>query len=563
MQRIKSTAGISALLTFAMLAGVFCFFKPMYDTNDDSAMRIIISGWLPGAAPSSFSVFMHPYYTGILAALYSWMPTISWYDLAFFLLLGSASFTFFYVLQGQEKSKLNIAVMVVLAASIISVFFVQLQYTLVASFLAVAALLVAYASLIEERKRSKSVIAVVIFGILLAAMVRWESMVLIMAFGLVASIPLWVSVSRKRAALHMGIIVAGIMAAYVLRLLHGAYYTNHEGWQDVLSWVAVFHSLIEYNPMFAMLPKEKVVAAFATTTGWSANDIAMIHSWFFSSPIFDYVHLSTANQQLQGAASLAREVWFENIGLEKLVGRYYSQQYTYLWLLMLLALGTRNVFSVLYAFAMNVAVIALCIMVEYYTKPAPFRLWFALIPLCAGLILLSARKYPQYMRVSKLPQWIFILPLLAFSVVVSWDHWKENQQRRAWHRSVVSDVKELLRFQQEHQAHFVIWGPAFPMELWLMPFHEIAPEDRPYFAIMTGMMDQTPTIQQRLRDQHIESLEKSLCEDPQLYLIADSPNEPEMLRRYTLEHFPQSGTKSITRLLKLRSFQLYQCSAEK
>src|SRR3954462_15352625 len=100
----RSAAPIVAAVLLPLIA--VTLFTPFYQTNDDVTMRLLAEGnFVPGGKPVPFLLFINVVIGKLLAAAYSLIPGVPWYDLVLGASLIAAAAALVVVWIGSEERR--------------------------------------------------------------------------------------------------------------------------------------------------------------------------------------------------------------------------------------------------------------------------------------------------------------------------------------------------------------------------------------------------------------------------------------------------------------------------
>jgi len=181
MERLKVVSFVNFWSILGLLSMITIWLLPWrFQTNDDEIMMWLVSGAYTGT-PESYAVFIHPLLSWIFAQLYSLFPSISWYPLAWFIVIYLSYEGLILSLNRSKIGIYGINIFAIFCLFLFLHFCLFLQFTIVAGVAGFSGLLLPR---IWNRKESKIIFLFSILLIVFSIMIRWESfMLILLAFG--------------------------------------------------------------------------------------------------------------------------------------------------------------------------------------------------------------------------------------------------------------------------------------------------------------------------------------------------------------------------------------------
>ncbi|MBN8936309.1 MAG: hypothetical protein J0I13_08450, partial [Rhizobiales bacterium] len=279
----QRTALIVALfITLALLGIAHLVLFPVYETNDDVGIRLILEGrFVVGAEPSGYAYFINLVLGQVLAALYRGFPAAHWYDLAEHGAVALAATTVFYCGIRRMRTWAD-ATFLLLAAAIFLATFNAIQFTIVATLctmVGMSAVLLAQQTALEPREAWAVTTAGTVL-IVIGALFRLEASLL----GL-AVVTFIVATNRVRRPLLkplrpklLVVPLAGVGLAGAAWTFHWLTLAQSPAWQEFFTFNLLRAQLSEL--FLARLDREILAQAYAAA-GWSIAEHDLLTNWLF------------------------------------------------------------------------------------------------------------------------------------------------------------------------------------------------------------------------------------------------------------------------------------------
>lgn len=245
----------SSMTVIGILILSYLVCKPFYATNDDVIMKMIASGKnFAFQSPNEHLIYINILYGKTLKFLYTNFPSCQWYDIFFLTLTTISSFAIIHsLIRLIENTPLKIFVALSLLFTL-PLFFINVQFTQIASFLAMGAVL-AFISLMLKRPKNNffviTGILYVFFAVVFSTMVRFESTLMILIYSFIPINMIIFYNKRNNKIKTFLLIILFYICSFVL-LTAFAYinfylYSIDKDWKDHYSYNTERVKLIEFN----------------------------------------------------------------------------------------------------------------------------------------------------------------------------------------------------------------------------------------------------------------------------------------------------------------------------
>jgi hypothetical protein len=502
-------------LLAAGAAAMWIAYPPVYQTNDDVAIRLALEGrTAPGEPATGFTVLTHAALGWPVAYLYGLFPNTPWWDLVVASMLIVALAVVCAIgwqgLGGDWFARATaVGVLLVAAVPLLTIF----QFTVGATLGGGAAVLLAVVETGRTKHPRRSVVLMAVLVLLCALLVR----TLGAAAGVVAAglfcIPLVLArvVAVRPTAFVVGAAVAlCVVAQYADSIAYMAYddWGRHQRYQ----WMIV--RLFEWRGELSQAETDVIRAS----AEWTGNDWRMVQGYFSVDPnLHGYDRIARAYEM--SMVSFGWADWFAWAGarlraidlatLSSIVERSVAPLVVMLAAVVGYASrrGTAVVVCIAFLF------LGYCLGIETAFKELPVRLLGPLqvCAVAASVIAVSAlRRQPSPVPV-----------ILALGLVLSvleqqlMDTVAAAEAATQEAQALDQEVNELLRLSP---SLLVLHADTFPREEWWRPFHRPAVE---LPAIALGWNNQNPLLQEFLRKTGRDGLFQAMCTDPSVLVIAE------------------------------------------
>jgi hypothetical protein len=524
--------------------------RPFYLTNDDVAMRLLVEGgFAPHAVPTAFVMFMHVAVGWLLKTLYAAMASVPWYDLMMLVTAVSASAALVAVWI-RSSTGLWLVRPLLLSVAFLAPLFATPQFSLVGMTCAAAGLtLLTRALALPHRDpglRGRLLFGVCLFG--WGTLIRWEGAALLLGQATASSIAaglVGLDSGSRRTFKILGAAAIASLLPIGAAITHNAAYQRSPGWQSFPEFNYTRGMLTEYAPGEV---SPELLSTLRETTGWSGNDLRLLRGWFFEDrAVFSLDKLRAAlavlrHDQDRSAASMVRSA--------AVAARVILSE-TWAALLILVALAAssvRPVRQLSLTLVLLVVFFAVSSAVSVALKELPFRVYWPMLVLVAGLAVDAAA--------TGRPRALPLMCLVAAGALVSLltiPRWHQQQRREIEAREVAADLVGLDRLAP---SLVVIHADALRWEYVWRPFRP-SYFPRPFLGI--GASAQTPPVQAALIREGRGGLVSALCSTDRVVLLA-RPWLPPALVIFMKEHYGRDI--AFDAVFEGRTFTAWQCRSE-
>jgi len=511
----RRSALVAATLALPLLA--VTLFAPVYQTNDDVAMRLLAEG------KSAFLLLINVIPGEVLSLLYRVAPAMPWYDLMLGALQTAAAGALLFVWSGPG-SRDEWLWTTLFALFLLLPVFVNVQFTVVAMTCAAAGI----ALLLHATRRLQLVAGALLF--VAGSLIRFEGAMLIAIAGALLAWPLW----RRDAVVAA---CAAVVVAIVLFAINVAVYRQSAGWDEFHEYHLHRTHLSEFVAYEQITPA--ALRRLRDEVGWSGNDLALLRDWFFADrEVYSLERVRRADAIFGNRPDLRRA--------RELVSTFL---YDNRWVLLLLAAFALARGARVYGVAAAATLVVLVAGVSYVLKPPPPHVTFPLLILLATTLTIAARRWEQKPRA-----WRTVLAVVI-AVWVAGPSTKALYRKSIERRATVARVRrDVAALKATGAQLFVLHGSAFPYESYWRPLRA---EMAPFAFISLGGDTRMPPTQDLLRRYGITDLPSAICSDPRLVLVAH-PHTPPMLATFLREH--RHFDVRFERVLHAESFDAWRCA---
>jgi hypothetical protein len=535
-----SVIAVAAVILLATLV-----LTPRYETNDDSAMQMIVSGVVFSDAPDEHLMYSNVLIGLALKYLYGTAPDVPWYALYQFTTLAVSAAAVCYALIRVSPTARQAAVVGLFLVAAVLPCFVDLQFTKTAFLASFAGVVLLLAPLrgVSPWPRAADVLGC--FLILWGSLIRFESLppALIMAVP-VAAVAAYAA--PYAAAWRAVPLVAVLGLAAALNRFNTEYYARSPGWENFYA----YNDLRGEFTDFERIKYSPVKGYGFHEAGWEEIDYWMIANWFFADRArFGMEKL----QQIAAAAPRSQPPAFVDQSASIVRG---LAGYPDLLRLMLAAIcaaflvgtGWRR-FALpasLYALALG-----LILVLGVYFK-LPHRVAFPLF--LAALVggALRPERYDEDISdgrstdTKRLPdpddremfgvhEAMRRAAGLAAACLVIWCLCGQVQTKA----SVARDHSGMNAFVENLKPRsdqlFVLWREWFPVEKLVYPL-ESTRRFRDFRCLWLSAQLPTPFTERRLREFGISDIYDALCKRPDVFLVAGD-DLFNLFSRYVRRHY--------------------------
>lgn len=413
-------------------------------------------------------------------------------------------------------------------------FFSNLQFTISASLAAQGALFLLMRLL--DRDNPKEIpggFALIFISTLLAALIRFDELMVT----LFCAIPfIFYGLRNNQTRLFKRSMIFFLLTCTMVLLtvpLFSHFWHEHKaGWHD---FDLFDHERVEFQDyrIHAYTPQTK---PFFDEAGWSENDLNMFNGWYF----MDQDKYDWRNMQ-------RLSLHFPRIGVDGKFSTFHS-----LWEIAQSKFGTRNLmvlFCLLFLvplaefrwFVLSCVWMGLFFLYMLYFWRAPDRLVYQELYylLCLGIFWTGESPSLSPLPPHSFPRWVkkfglVLLMLVSLTLFPSLIRIHSDNLKNVSMEALIKN--DLARLSPNDNQLFIIWGSAFPFELFdafdsyetFRRFHLFE------FAVYQRSPDALPQLRKfGLRNPLVDMIGK-----PNVFIIC-KPDELKMYGRYLSENFPQ------------------------
>jgi len=530
IKRLKRTEHLF-LLAFATILLLFAVqlavFVPSYQTNDDIGMTFVASGTGTCPAPDEHLRYSHVLLGLVLKKLYTAFPGFPWYGSYHFLVHFLSMTVLLYVVLRRKFTWRRFFFFLVYFFSIELYFLNNLQFTITACIAGQSGLLLFLASLGDESRKSRAMLAGGVSLVVLSYIIRTNSFFLMALMAAPVLAVAFHDGRRNRSVVLKYAVFLGLTAASVslLGLYNKAYYERDPAWQDFFAINALKSRFIDFKHTVYNDDTKPVF----DEVGWSRNDYYMLLTWFFADetlyskenlekilshfPSFK-TYLSPGDVVRQFLSVLSGMFFF------LITAAFFS----------LYALGEkRNRVSIIGTLAVMFVLMAYLIV----TKRLPARVYQPMFSFLAAMTLFLADGLPVTGRnrfgTTGKAILAFTLLGLVLNVYDQLGNSGENREKNARFKQTISKINP-----RDDQL-FIVWGAT-------LPYTDILPFDNLDFMehfklISLGTTLRTPITKKRMEEFSIDDIYTAPYEKDDVFLVV---NDTRYLYYYTVyieEHY--------------------------
>lgn len=376
--------------------------KPTYNTNDDVAMRMFAEGIIdPTAGASEYLLFINVIYGRFLKFLYMNFQGLPWYDVCFAALLLISFFVIAYCLWKPTANNLYKYVCTAFLGLFFFTCFSQLQFSIVASVMAISGVILALNTAIERPKSLLGYMPItfyIIFSLFMSAQIRFYSMLVMGLFAAVLGLFfLNKKFFTKRFFYICFVMLLGLAISYSGECYNKKVYETNPEANKALEYNFYRSELNDKSYVYRENLKAEDLAERIKTDlnkiGWTTNDYLMINYWNLTGNGFysiDNMHKLYDAVVKQVQPKLLSANVFEN--LIKNTFRYaLSKKFNFLLIIVLgLVFFNRRYWQSLVPF--HLVFCFLLALISVLFREAPFRVYYPLNFLEFSLLLLKAHQ---------------------------------------------------------------------------------------------------------------------------------------------------------------------------
>jgi hypothetical protein len=558
---------VSLVANLMLFAFTYLFYKPQFNTRDDTILMLLAAGKIIALAPTEYLIHTNIILGIALQWLYTSFAGVSWYALYLIAALFVAHVALLWAALKQSRSWLAVAVFVLYFALHGAYILLSLQYTMAAMMLGFAGMLLLAVAKNGDRAGWQGFMsAASLTGALLllvAWMIRWKSCALAVA---VCSPLLIIHTAhqifgqrnwRPLAAQGVGVLLALILCSAAHSFNASKYATWGAG--DCLEFNALREVLQDERPLqrTAMTYEQKRDAM--RRVGWSEFDLEMFYNDFFMNDtlyntrtfhafiadLADKEHNADAVRVWQQRDYIHSHLWERE--RDTLLG-WPARGAICFFLLgcaLMFSFTRKNIVPVLQAASLLLAVIAASVYVHNHAlmRDAPERV---LLPLFAVLwsvpFVCSTRldeiKFSSTASISLrvmllvvpvanifLPSANSISPFTRYAAI---SHSVEDGERE-WH-------EHLSMLQPSNGKLYVIWGNGFPMGS-IAPFQRLDDDAvKNFHALWLSWCERTPTSRAMLDRYGVRDLYWDIATKDSIFVLLSLNQVREKTMMYQLRY---------------------------
>lgn len=295
---------ISVLTVSVLFICTYSIFGIGFETNDDSGMMYILAGYRTGT-PEIGTVYSNVVWDCILWALYSFVPGMPWYGLAFVLLLFLSNVLIL-------KSALKIAsykkialwkcffLYITFYCIAVNYCIALLQFTTLSAIVGTAACAVISALFYGESNGVRMVDAVfTVLFIVLSYLIRAKAGYVAAVWCVTAMSVKFIRINRalfkKRAIYFLSVFISGVILSGGALIVHNHFYseTNWSEYRDFSSQRGQYKD-------YPHLTYEEAPEVYQAV-GWSEELYNLVIRWFFMSPNINTQSFESLNREYEKA----------------------------------------------------------------------------------------------------------------------------------------------------------------------------------------------------------------------------------------------------------------------
>lgn len=523
------------ILNLLLFAGFFLIFTPVYQTNDDTAMNMIVSGLCLSPESDAHLLYSHIFIGSFLKYLYSISNQIPWYGLylisAHFIALFFISYALFF--KDFNWFKLFFYLLFFFLAELF--FLQQIQFTSTALILGFAGSFLLFRGL-EFNSRKYLFLAFLVF--IIAFMIR-PVMVL---FVLILASPLFLKAInfKKETILVFSLLFLSFLG---LQKANTSAYKNHQGWENFYEWNRYKAALNDYQ----RADYDSHPEVF-NNAGWSEVDYQLFRKWFFAEPkVYGLEPLKEIHQNLPAA-----QIRSPHVIADYLKKMPFSQMALILFsasLLFFIDIKNRK-----YILAIQALTIALAIALLLYLK-FPIRISYPFIcfSILSGILFV---KMP-------LKKWLYGPCLLLF--ILSIFSFKKNLDRNKKSKKAFNRSSQLIQgLNPQKEQLYVAWTNASAFDNIIQPLNENRNLTEKLNLIYYGGISNTPIYNKQLAHFKISDIHQALYqgENQNLFMLS-SPDFLVLYDRFLNLHRGININQHLVHQHKKPDLWLWQLSKKK
>jgi hypothetical protein len=548
---IRHAVLIAAVVVATTVLSGWVPTRPLYLTNDDVAMRLLVEGhFAPGAEPTPFVMFMHIAIGWLLTALYTSVSGAAWYDLLMLATALAANIALVWTWCGGPSAASRVRALM-LSVVMFGPLYATPQFSLIGMSAAAAGLTLLIRACRATGGFNQATAAWRSYGWCLftvGTLIRAEGAVLLLIqaasgmlitrFSRADSFPRVSGRLLTRATLLASIPLVALVTNFVA-------YQRSPGWREFPEFNYVRGMLTEYAPAGGVQPE--LLSALNAKTGWSKNDLQLLQGWFFdNADVFSLEKMRAALTVIRQRDRTAASVL---VDITRATRALISE--TWLPILFVMAISAsaaRSPRQLLLTAILLIVFLVVAASASAWLKELPFRVYWPMLVLVGGLAI--GGRDDDTTHVMSTVSLVAAAILLLFLAI---PRWQQQELRAAEARDVRTDVIALSRLDP---SLVIIHADALRWEYVWRPFSNSM---FPHSFIGIGASVRTPPIQSVLRREGRSDLVNAICSDNRAVLLARAWLPPALVT-FMREHY--SRRVAFDGVFEGRTFTAWRCHAD-
>ncbi len=527
---------LSFVLHFVVIFIAYSFLTPHFQTNDDAGMMLMLAGIGLTDQPTEYIYFINIILAKLLKWLYSTAPSINWYTLLFFLSLFLAYWQVGTMVIKRYPKPVTLGLYLLFFCICGLKSFISLQFTVVASILAMVGFITLF---LETKKECISSWVIAFLLIFVSSLIRFESTALM---GIICS-PLmaWILFEEKSKKVWLYKIAILTFSAGICLAgwqYHQSKYVSFD--EDALIFNQYRGQFLDYKRLERANPETQQNAL--NTGGWTINDYNMLMSWFFmDNKIYNTATLKSILEELPDSE---RKLKLTNVRAYYFLFDFYTSTQ------ILISLAVCFLFLPFCQFSTSLLVLAqlfittVCIiLINYFLKYPPERVsdpiyaYLSLLPL-----FFITKSSPQIRYIVLSSRYILYFLYLSMTILII-DRFLYMKELSNWASQNNHFLRESIhQLQPNKQKLYVVWGAAFPYEA-ISPFENLAYlENLNLFGLGSNQQSQVNT--NRLMKFEIKDIYMDLATKENIFLIIYKHDTNFKLYQLFMQEHYQKEVKS-------------------
>ena len=546
----------SFLLVLLVVVGTVYIVPPRFETNDDVAFMLMVSGRVLSPEPTGWIFFIHFFLSQTLAWLYRLNANVPWYGLMHLgsLTLAYGVLLYAVLLKGFSWQRVSLFLLCLISLGL--PFALSLQFTKTAFLVGISGVFLLATTLQQYFSQStgriqllRRLVAVTLL-LMLTLMIRQESLHLVG----VLSIPLfgWLAWSAWKAQKLPVFLTVFASLGLILVFLDSVHYRRYEqnpAWKRFSLLNPLKSEFLDYQHV----PYNATNQKYFQEVGWSKNDYQCLLSWWYIDP---HVYSPEKMQTIVAHFPLtARSTADIATALGSIASECLDRDSTWVVVPLCLALallGLRNLPTLLVVVATLAGAGLTLILLASFLKLPPYICQAILTAPCWVTLWLSNDLHeaplalaPSQLLVCRLSGGLLIGVVLVIHLFCTDAPLTKAITTSRTTIQNNSDLRTaLLRLNPTPTQTFVAWGAAFPYEAILPLEHHGYLRSLRVIAVAAG--NQSPVQQRMFETQGIADLHRALFERDDVFLSFHSEKlQGVLLTKYLAEHYEAAVTLSI------------------